>query len=51
MWDALQVTYEGTNGGKQARFNRLNQEVELLRMEQGENILKCKSGSRILLIV
>ena len=38
MWDALEVSHEGTNEVKQARINTLNQEFELFRMKHGETI-------------
>ena len=42
MWDALIVTYDGTNEVKQARINTLNQEFELFRMKQGETIAQMQ---------
>lgn len=38
MWDALEVTREGTNEVKQARINILNQDFKLFRMKHGETI-------------
>ena len=43
MWDALQVTYEGTNKVKQAIFNTLNQDFKLFRMKQGETIAQMQN--------
>ena len=38
MWDALQVTHEGTSEVKRSRINTLIHEYELFRMNQGESI-------------
>jgi len=38
MWDALQVTHEGTINVKRSRINTLTHEYELLRMNQNETI-------------
>src|SRR3954463_752042 len=38
MWDALQVSHEGTNDVKLARINPLTQEFDLFYMEDGESI-------------
>ena len=38
MWDALQVTHEGTSEVKRSRINTLIHEYELFRMNQGERI-------------
>lgn len=39
MWEALQVTHEGTNDVKLARINMLTQEFDLFRMKHGESIV------------
>src|ERR1044072_9236651 len=38
IWDALQVTHEGTNDVKLARINTLSQEFDLFHMKHGETI-------------
>ena len=42
MWDALQVTHEGTNDVKRSRINILTHEYELFRMYQYETIQDMK---------
>ena len=38
MWQALQVTHEGTNNVKLERINTLTQEFDLFHMKHGETI-------------
>ena len=38
MWDALQITHEGTNDVKLARINTLTQEFDIFHMKHGETI-------------
>ncbi|XP_050889072.1 uncharacterized protein LOC127094258 [Lathyrus oleraceus] len=42
LWDALEVSHDGTNEVKQARVNTLNQEFKLFLMKHGETITEMQ---------
>ena len=42
MWEALEVTHEGTNEVKRSRVNTLTREFELFMMTQGESITELQ---------
>ena len=42
MWEALEVTHEGTNEVKRSRINTLTREFELFMMHQGESIIEMQ---------